>query len=94
MEKKIAFSAHGAGSSGGQPVEEFISIHSSHPVENLGPKDQGPPQQIRYTQTNRRKGGEDSLTYGHWRKFPEQTPMAYALRSRIDKWDRIKLQNL
>ena len=25
--------------------------------------------------------------------FPNRTPMAYSLRSKIDKWDLIKLQN-
>jgi len=34
--------------------------------------DQGPPHQTRYTQTNRRKSGEESQTPEHWRKFPEQ----------------------
>jgi len=55
--------------------------------------DQGHPRQIRYTQTNRRKSGEASQTHGHWKKFPEQNTMAYALRSKIDKLDLKKLQS-
>jgi hypothetical protein len=30
---------------------------------------------------------------GKMEKFLDRTPMAYALISRIDKWDHIKLQN-
>ena len=30
---------------------------------------------------------------GTWEKFLNRTPIAYALRSRIDKWDFIKLQS-
>ena len=30
---------------------------------------------------------------GTGEKFLNRTPIAYALRSRIDKWDLIKLQN-
>jgi hypothetical protein len=35
-----------------------------------------------------------SLKYmGTWENFLNRTPMAYGLRSRIDKWDLIKLQS-
>jgi hypothetical protein len=35
-----------------------------------------------------------SLEYLHtWEKFLTRTPMAYNLKSRIDKWDLIKLQS-
>jgi len=54
---------------------------------------QRPSHKTRYTQTNGRKSWEEPLTHGHWGNFPEQTPMAYALRSRIDKWNFIKLQS-
>ena len=30
---------------------------------------------------------------GTWENFLSRTPIAYALRSRIDKWDLIKLQS-
>jgi hypothetical protein len=37
---------------------------------------------------------EQSLEHmGHRGKFLNRTPMAYAVRSRIDKWDLIKLQS-
>jgi len=68
--KKIPFSANGAGSTGGQYVEECRSIHAHHPVQSLSPSGSRPPHQTTYTQTNRRKIGEESRTHGHWRKFP------------------------
>jgi len=34
---KIAFSVNGAGSTGGQHVEECRSIHAYHPVQSLSP---------------------------------------------------------
>jgi len=34
--------------------------------------DQEPPHKIRYTQTNRRKSGEEPQTHGNRGKFPEQ----------------------
>jgi len=37
--------------------------------------------------------GEEPRKHGHWGNFSEQIPMAYALRSRIDKWNLIKLQS-
>jgi hypothetical protein len=36
--------------------------------------------------------GESLELMGTWEKFLNRTPMAYAVRSRIDKWDLIKLQ--
>jgi hypothetical protein len=41
----------------------------------------------------RGESGEDPQTYGHREKFLTRTPMAWAVRSRIDKWDLIKLQS-
>jgi len=35
--EKTAFSTNGAGSTGGQHVEECKSIHSYHPVQSLSP---------------------------------------------------------
>ena len=46
---------------------------------------QGPTHKTRYTESNRRERGEESGAHGH--------RGAYALRSRIDKWDLIKLQS-
>jgi hypothetical protein len=54
---------------------------------------QGPPHKTRYTETNRRESGEEPPALGHREKFLNRTPIAYALRSRIDKWDLIKLQS-
>jgi len=51
--------------------------------------DQGSSHKIRYTQINR-ESGEEPRTHEDWGKFPE---MAYALRSRINRWDFIKLQS-
>jgi hypothetical protein len=55
--------------------------------------DQGSPHKTRYTESNRRESGEKSQTHGHRENFLSRTLMAYALRSRIDKWDLIKLQS-
>jgi len=55
--------------------------------------DQGPPHQTRYTQTNRKKVGKSLKHRGTGEIFLTRTPMAYALRSRINKWDLIKLQS-
>ena len=50
----------------------------------------GPPHETRYTNG---ESGEDPQTYGHREKFLTRTPMAWAVRSRIDKWDLVKLQS-
>jgi hypothetical protein len=55
--------------------------------------DQVPPHKTIYTKTNRRESGEDLEHMYTGGKFLNRTPMAYALRSRIDKWDLIKLQS-
>jgi hypothetical protein len=47
----------------------------------------------RYTETYREESGESLEHMGTGRKFLNRTPMAYALRSRTDKWDLIKLQS-
>jgi hypothetical protein len=54
---------------------------------------QGPPHETRYTETYRGESGEDPQTYGHRGKFLTRTPMAWAMRSRIDEWDLVKLQS-
>jgi len=55
--------------------------------------DQGPPHQTRYTQTNRRKSGKSLEHMGTGEIFLNKTPMPYAIRSRINEWDLIKLQS-
>ena len=55
--------------------------------------DQGPPHKSRYTETNGRGTGKVPQIHGHRGKVPEWNTMAYALRSKIDKWDFIKLQS-
>ena len=55
--------------------------------------DQGPPHKTRYTESNRRESGEEPGAHGHRGNFLYSTPIAYALRSRTDKWDLIKLQS-
>jgi hypothetical protein len=47
----------------------------------------------RYTETNRREGGGSLEHMGIGEKFLNRKPMAYALRSRINKWSLIKLQS-
>ena len=37
--------------------------------------------------------GEEPRSHAHREVFLNRTPMAYALRSKIDKWDLIKLQS-
>jgi hypothetical protein len=58
--------------------------------------DQGPQHKIRYTESNRReigKLGKRPELIGTVENFLNRTPMAHALRSRIDKWDLIKLES-
>ena len=64
--------------------------------------DQGPPHKTRHTETNRKETGGNPCGHRHRGKVPEhntkslwlnRTPIVYAPRSRIDKWDLIKLQS-
>jgi hypothetical protein len=55
--------------------------------------DQGTPHKTTYTETYRGQSEEEHRTHGHRGKFLNRTPMAYALKSRINKWDLIKLQS-
>jgi hypothetical protein len=54
--------------------------------------DQGTPHKTRDTETYRGENGEKPQRYGTGEKFLSRTAMACAVRSRIDKWDLIKLQ--
>jgi hypothetical protein len=56
--------------------------------------DQGPPHKTKDTETRRRESGEEPLILGYRENFLNRTPMAYALRAAIDKWDLIKLKML
>jgi hypothetical protein len=54
---------------------------------------QGTPHKTRDSETYRGESGENPRRYGHKGKFLNRTAMACAVRSRIDKWDFIKLQS-
>ena len=55
--------------------------------------DQGPPHKTRHTDTSRKELGKTLEDIGTGRKFLYKIPIANAPRSRIDKWDLIKLQS-
>ena len=55
--------------------------------------DQGAPHKTRDTETYRRKVGRSLKDIGTGEKFLNRTAMACAVRSRIDKWDLMKLQS-
>jgi hypothetical protein len=52
-----------------------------------------PPPKKRTTETNRKESGKAHRTHEHREIFVNKSPMAYAIRSRIKKWDLIKLQS-
>ena len=54
---------------------------------------QGPPHKTRDTETYRGESGESLEDMGTGKKFLNRTAMACAVRSRIGKWDLIKLQS-
>ena len=90
MEKKTAFSTNGAGSTGGQPVEEHKLLSPCTKLKSMWIKDlQIKPDTLKLIEE---KVGKSLEHMDRGEKFLNRTPMAYALRSRIDKWDRIKLQ--
>jgi hypothetical protein len=55
--------------------------------------DQGTPHKSRDTETYRGESGEKPRRDGHRGKFLNRTAMACAVRSRIEKWDLMKLQS-
>jgi hypothetical protein len=55
--------------------------------------DQGTPHKTGDTETYRGESGESLEDMGTGGKFLNRTAMACAVRSRIDKWDLIKLQS-
>ena len=55
--------------------------------------DQGTPHKTRDTETYRGESVESLENIGTGEKFLNRTAMACAVRSRINKWDLIKLQS-
>jgi hypothetical protein len=55
--------------------------------------DQGPPHKTRYTETIEEKVGKILEPTGRGEISLNRTPIAYALKSTIDKWDLLKLQS-
>ena len=55
--------------------------------------DQGTSHKTRDTETYRVESREKPRKYGYRGKFLNRTAMACAVRSRIDKWDVMKLQS-
>ena len=74
-------------------VEKFKLIHIFSLYKAQVQVDKGPPHKTRYTETNRRESGEGLKLMGILDNFLNKTPMAYALRSRVDKWDLIKFKS-
>jgi len=91
--KKIAFSTNGADSIGGQHVEKCRSIHAYHPVQSKSKwiKDLHIKPDTR--KLIEEKVGKSLKHMDPGENFLNRTPVAYALRSRIDKWDIIKLES-
>ena len=55
--------------------------------------DQGLQHKSRYTKSNRRHSGKESQTHWHGGgDFLNRTPITQTIRSRIDKWDLMKLK--
>jgi hypothetical protein len=49
-------------------------------------------KKTRNTESNRRESGKSLKHMGTDEKFLNRKPIAYAVRSRIDKWDLMTLQ--
>jgi hypothetical protein len=92
IQWKKSFSTNDAGSTGCQHVEEFKLIHSYLLVQAQVQVDQGPPHETRYTETNRRKSGEEPQTHWHRGNFPEQNTNGLCSKINSDKWELMKLQ--
>jgi hypothetical protein len=52
--------------------------------------DQGPQHKTRYTKSNKRESGKEPQTHWHRQIFLNRTPMAQALRLRVDKLKKKK----
>jgi hypothetical protein len=55
--------------------------------------DQRTRHKTRDTEIYRGESGENPRIYGHRGKFSKQNSIAFAVRSRINKWNLIKLQS-
>jgi hypothetical protein len=89
--KKTAFSTNGFGSTGGQRVEECKSTHSCRKLKSKLIKDLHiRPDTLKFIEEKVGNSLEHMRTGGN---FLNRTPMAYGLRSRIDRWDLRKLQS-
>ena len=82
--KKTAFLTNGAGSN----RSILISLYKAQ-VE----VDQRFTHKIRHSDFIEEKVGTNLEHMGTGENFLNRTPMAYALRTRIDRWDLIKLQS-
>jgi hypothetical protein len=55
--------------------------------------DKGTPHKTRHSENYRGESGKKHRRYGHGGKIHKQNSNAFAARSRIDKWELIKLQS-
>ena len=93
--KKTVFSTNGAGTTGSYHVEEFKLINSYFLVQSSSLS--GSRNSTKKPETLKlieEKVGESLEDMGTSEKFLNRTPMTCSVRSRIDKWDLIKLQSL
>ena len=90
--RKTAFSTIGAGTTGCYRVEECELIHSYFLVQSssLSGSLHIKPETLKFIEEKVGKSLEDM---GTGEKFLNRTAMACAVRSRIDKWDLMKLQS-
>jgi hypothetical protein len=93
--KKTAFSTNGAGTTGGyhvvtrMQIDPFLSPYTK--VKSKWIKEfHITPETLKLIEE---KVGKSLKDMGIGEKFLNKTAMACALRSRIDKWDLIKLQS-
>ena len=91
--KKTVFLTNGAGSTGSQHVEKCKSIHSYLLVQSSSPSRSRKRRKPDTLKLIEEKVGKSLENMGTGGKFLNRTTMAYALRSRINKWDLIKLQS-
>jgi hypothetical protein len=93
--KKTVFSTNGAGSTGSQQVEDCMQINPFlSPCTKLKSKWINDLYIKRDTlKLKEEKMGRSLEHMGTGKFFLNSIPMAYTLRSRIDKWDLIKFQS-
>jgi hypothetical protein len=93
VEKKTAFSTNGTGTTRGYHVEdcELIFLSPCTKVKSKWIKELHiKPETLKLTE---KKVGKSLEDMGIGERFLNRTAMACAIRSRIDKWDFIKLQS-